>query len=157
MPQRDPFKFVPLVLREEKYFDTSRAELERHLRTKGKIEVITEHTIADSCDPVDVKIRLNLNCRAPHPEAWTASLKISKMRIDCVDFEESFSTMSGAKSSGWHRHRWDHAGQHAETHKEPIAAMDGIDCIDQFLIRIMQVMKIRLNHHDHGTAELQFD
>jgi hypothetical protein len=85
---------------------------------------------------------------------WSVALLLHNERVDGIDFEARYTAMDGQSCSGWHRHCWNEEAKEAKTQKRPLAALDGVDNIEDFLIRIFAALRIRLNQEDHGTYEL---
>ncbi len=157
MPER--FYIAEQIRTEEKYLDVSRGEIERQLESAGVFEGVFEHdTEDDDGETVSVELKLNLYTRPKYVTSWSASLKLHGIRIDCIDYENKFTTATGVRASGWHRHEWDAAENRAEKKKIPINGFDNERSrIDYFVIRVTTEFHIRLNRNDHGSSGLLFD
>jgi hypothetical protein len=155
MMQRPLFDFVEQIRAAQKYFDVSRLELKRQLLVEGKCDVTGEHDVIDEANhSVTTELRLNIAARDDHPESWTVALKLHGVRIDGIDYEPRFRTIDGEIAHGWHRHQWDPDEEKAERGKVPIANFEGVEDREQFLIRALSVLRVKLNAVDHGQDTL---
>jgi hypothetical protein len=146
------FFLVPQIRAEEKYFDVSLQEIVRTVLTPaGKFDRIEEHTSKDEFG-IDCRLvlRLNVNCQSKVPEGWTIALKLHNERIDGFDWESEYLAVNGTTGRGWHRHQWSQQGQSAKYTKMPTQDFDGINSREQFLIRALSTMRIRVNARDYG-------
>lgn len=157
--RRPLFHLVDQIVRAEKYFDVSREQIERVLSTTGKCEVTTDCDLTDEDGrTITAELRLNIAAaRSDMPISWGMALKLHKTRIDGIDHESRYTTKDGTLSRGWHRHQWIAAEDSAERGKMPIADFDSIQSRDQFLIRGLSLLRIRLSKADHGTDFLPFN
>lgn len=152
------FPYAEKIVADEKYFDIGRGDIVNLLVQKGECEFVTEHDVTDeNGDTTTTELKLNVATRAEMPECWSISLKLHGMRIDCIDYEGSYRTATGERASGWHRHKWSNAQDSAEKNKIPVPALSGFTNRDEFLIRALGEMKIRVNKNDHGPSFLPLD
>jgi len=153
---RDFFDFVEQIRAGEKYFDVSREAIQRLLLAKhGQCDLLTDHDLEDKKGgTVTATLRLNITTRAESPLNWSMALKLHGVRIDGVDHESRFRMIDSGFGHGWHRHMWDSSEESAERDKLPITVLDGVSTRDQFLIRGLSVLKVRLNAVDHGQELL---
>jgi len=149
--RRALFDFVDRIRDDEKYLDVSTLEIRRALLAKGKCHLEMEYdlTLADG-KPITADLRLNINALGEHPTSWTMALKLHDTRIDGFDFETKFDMLDGQEGRGWHRHHWDAVEESAKYHKLPVSALDKIDTREDFIIRGLSLLKIRVNPIDHG-------
>lgn len=151
---RNLFHLVPQIRGEEKYFDVSRQEIERELRSSGNYENYSQCELDDGGTPVTAKLRLNISCKGGAP-TWSVALKLHSIRIDGIDHEPRFRASDGTPARGWHRHLWDSTECNAERLKEPLNGFHRkVSSIDDFLISAFQEMCILLNKVDHGNNGL---
>lgn len=146
------FFLVPQIVADDKYFDVSAAEIIRALLApSGKFDQTEEHETKDEYN-VDFRIiiRLNINCQSKVPEGWTIALKLHNERIDGIDWESEFTAADGSTGHGWHRHEWSQQAQSAKHRKIPVPDFAGIEAREQFLIRALSIMRIKLNARDYG-------
>ena len=157
LPER--FYLANHIRTEEKFFDVSSAEIGRQLESAGVFEAVCEHDTEDNDgETVSVELKLNLHTRSRNVNSWSASLKLHGIRIDCIDYENKFTTSDGVLASGWHRHDWDVAGKSAEKNKISLNGFEkDLSGIDHFVIRITKELRVRLNRYDHGNSDLLFD
>ena len=157
LPER--FYLAEQIRTEKKYIDVSLGEIGRQLESAGVFDGVFEHdTEDDDGKTVSVELKLNLHTRSRNVNSWSASLKLHGIRIDCIDYENKFTTTDGVLASGWHRHDWDAAGKSAERKKVPLNGFDNeLSSIDYFVIRVTTELRIRLNRSDHGNSGLLFD
>ena len=96
----DDLIFVEQIRDAEKYFPVSQDEIVSSLCTDGRFESKCDH-YRNGDGPFG--LRLNLYARSSYPTSWTASLKLNKQRIDCIDHESWFWTTDGRgrKLSVW--------------------------------------------------------
>jgi hypothetical protein len=146
------FFLVPQIVADEKYFDVSVQEILRAvLSSSGKFDRIEEHPTQDEYGTdFRIIIRLNINCQSRVPEGWTTALKLHNERIDGIDWESKFQRGDGSIGHGWHRHQWNQRTQSSKHLKIPVPDFNGIDAREQFLIRALSVMRIRVNARDYG-------
>ena len=146
------FFLVPQIVATDKYFDVSIPEMLRAVTSaSGKFDRVEEQTIGDEYG-VDypVLVRLNINCQSIVPEGWTIALKLHKERIDGIDHESNFDAVDGSAGHGWHRHQWDQRKQSAKYIKIPMADLDSVDGREQFLVRPLSIMRIKVSARDYG-------
>lgn len=154
MPTRDFFDCVEQIRRSEKYFDVSRLGIQRLLLAKGECEVYADHDVQVSDGGTHTaQLRLNVRTRSETPLAWTISLKLHGIRIDCIDHEARFKAYDGQIGRGWHRHMWDADAESAERLKTPVSGLDGVITREDFLMRALQVMRVNLDDK-YGANEL---
>jgi hypothetical protein len=150
---REYFHLVPRIVEEEKYFDVSRAEIQRELETRGEFGIETFHELNDDGEQVTVTLDLRISYKNGYG-GWSVALLLHNERVDGIDFEARYTSMDDQSCSGWHRHCWNEAAKEAKTQKKPLTDLDGIDNLEDFLIRIFATLRIRLNQEDHGNYEL---
>jgi len=156
--RRPLFDFVEQIRKSDKYFDVSRLELQRALLVSGKCDIRTEHDVVDEKgETITTELRLNLHARDEMPQSWTMSLKLHGIRIDGLDHEAKFKTGDGNTGRGWHRHQWDADEESAERRKVEVRDLDDVVTREEFLIRGLSVLKVRLNALDHGQFSLLSD
>lgn len=155
----DNFDLAPQIIDDEKYIDVSRVEIMRLLERDGSYDTEFEHpTIDDFSNRTTVVLRVNISCRQPkHPEGWTFTLKLHNTRIDGFDHEEKFLAIDGTIESGWHRHKWNLKKRSAERDKVPISDMNGIGSREEFIIRALKLMNVKLSATDYGQDILPFN
>jgi len=146
------FFLVPQIVATDKYFDVSIPEMLRAVSsTSGKFERSEEQLVADEYGVEHpVLMRLNVNCQSVVPQGWTVALKLHKIRVDGIDWEQDFDAIDGTKGHGWHRHQWNQRKQDAKDSKIPLADFDNVDAREQFLIRALSLLKIKWNKVDYG-------
>ncbi len=145
------FFLVPQITADEKYFDASLVEILRAVLTPaGKFDKTEEHVTKDEYG-IDYRviIRLNVNCQSQVPEGWAISLKMHNERIDGFDWEPQYQTSEGG-GQGWHRHQWNQRHQSAKHDKIPAPDLSEVDSREEFLIRALKMMRIKLNARDYG-------
>lgn len=153
---QDFFDQAPRLAAEEKYFDVSKQGLRRALLSNhGKCDLLTDHEVSVDGRPQTVVLRLNISTRGPQPTAWSMAVKLHGIRIDGVDHEGRFTTEDGKTAVGWHRHCWDPIEESAERHKVPVSVMDDIKTVEDFLVRGLSLLRVRLNAVDLDQ-ELRF-
>jgi hypothetical protein len=157
--RRPLFHLVDQIVRIEKYFDVSRLTIEHILSTAGKYEITTDCELTDEDGTITAaELRLNIAAARPDiPSCWQMALKLHRTRIDGIDYEAKYTTIDGTIAHGWHRHRWIASEDSAERGKVPAAELDGVETREQFLIRGLSLLRIRLNKADHGIDFLPFD
>ncbi len=147
------FAHVPRIVGSDKYFDISREAIERALAQTGKCEVTAVHDFkGDDGEEIAVDLKLNITARIDLPQSWSMSLKLHKIRIDCIDYEPVYDCIDGTKNSGWHRHCWNEKHESAESDKVP-ASIGSIQTREEFLIRGFSEMRIVLNAADDGSQQ----
>ena len=145
------FEYVDQIRAAEKYFDVSREEIRRLLMTKGKCHLPCDVDIVDSSgQPATAGVRLNISAVAESPLCWTMALKLHDIRIDGVDYESRFRLANGDVGHGWHRHQWNASDETADRHKVEVADFDTVTTRDEFIIRGLSLMRVRLSAVDHG-------
>ena len=148
------FHLVDQIRGVKKYFDISRQEVERELRSSGSYENYCQCELDDGGKRVFAELRLNIRCRGS-ATTWAVSLKLHKIRIDGIDHEPKFHAADGTVASGWHRHIWDGSEGNADRIKMPLHGIHKkVSCIEEFLISAFQEMRILLNKVDHGANGL---
>lgn len=140
----DDFCFAEQIRTEHKYFDVTLFEVLQFLLTEGCFQCSGEHFIDGGRFFV---LQLNLYTkRAEMPTSWSASLKLRRQRIDCIDYEPRFKTNGGRVANGWHRHEWDPNARSAERRKRPLESFgSGKLGVREFLIRAASELRITFN------------
>ena len=159
-----PPNLLPLAERfrqAEKYFDVSLAEIERKLDADGgEYECRAEvEVVGVDGEPVAAELRLNINCRSSILANWSVSIKLHKIRIDCIDHERRFHVNDSKFATGWHRHSWDEKANNCENKQAGKIPLDGFNhCQSRasFLLWVLKELRVLLNRNDHGTDELPF-
>ena len=153
------FYAVKDIVQADKYFDMSRSEIIRELVATGRCNIESELKIEVEGNALSLPIRLNISGSPQKPPtAWTVSLKLHMVRIDGIDHAFKYRDKDGAKHVGWHRHFWGNDSESrndAHIH-EPIDDFDDVFMIEEFLIRALKVMRVRLSATDYGTDFLPF-
>ena len=151
---RNLFHLVEQIRSVEKYFDISRQEIERELRSSSSYENYCQSELDDRGKLVFADLRLNIRCKGG-ATTWSVSLKLHRIRIDGIDHEPKFKAVDGSLADGWHRHLWDSSACNAERRKVPLNGFHkNVSCIEDFLISAFQEMCIVLNKVDHGNNGL---
>ena len=151
---RDYFHLVQRIVEAEKYFDVSRAEIQRELEQSGEFAVETYLELDDgNGERVTVTIDLRISYKDGY-RGWSAALLLHSERVDGIDFEARYTDVNGNPCSGWHRHLWNPETREAKIGKQPIGDLDDVNGCEEFLIRIFGLLRIRLNQADHGTYDL---
>jgi hypothetical protein len=146
----------------DKYFDVSLAEIERRLDADGgEYECRSEvDVLGEDGAPIAAELRLNINCRSAIRITWSVSIKLHRIRIDCIDHERRFPIGDRAFGSGWHRHTWDAQRGDCENRdrgKQPLSGFsDHLESRAEFLLRVFKELRVLLNRQDHGTDQLSF-
>ena len=148
------FHLVDQIRGVKKYFDISRQEVERELRSNGSYENYCQCELDDGGKLVFADLRLNIRCKGG-ATTWAVSLKLHKIRIDGIDHEPKFHATDGTLASGWHGHLWDSSAFNAERLKAPLHEFQKkVSSIEDFLISAFQEMRVLLNKVDHGNNGL---
>jgi hypothetical protein len=153
---KDLFDYVEQIRGSEKFLDLSLLGISRLLMArKGKCHLPLEHDVTlSNGDVVTTELYFNVNAASDTPTGWSMSLKLHEKRIDGFDWEKRFPMLSGDMGRGWHRHHWDAKEESAEDHKLPVSDLETVLRREQFLIRGLALMKVRLSPADHGQDDL---
>lgn len=146
------FHLVPGILREDKYFDISMAEIIRSIESEeGQVEIFCEHGTIDDGVEIEVPLRLRIGGSVMEPESWQVALLMHSTRIDGIDNESFYFDADGLEREGWHRHEWNRRHNSCEREKRPIDGLDDCPSLEIFLYEVFRQMRIRWNRVDHGT------
>jgi hypothetical protein len=146
------FHLVPLIVREDKYFDVSMDEITREVRTgSGSAEIRGDYFVTtpdgfQACAPLRLRV-----AGAQVPESFVVALLMHNTRIDGIDHEDWFESPDGNECEGWHRHVWDQRNKTADDMKCPTDGLEDCLNLESFLRRAFDKMRILLNRVDHGT------
>lgn len=70
------------------------------------------------------RLRLMIRCRHADMSSWSMSLVLNSSRfdgrIDCIDWEPLFVSISGERCVGFHRHVWNPKQMSCDRFKEPL-------------------------------------
>lgn len=150
---REFFHLVEHIVAEEKYFEVSRQEIARELARCGEFGIEGYIDLTDDGEEVSIPVELRISYRNGR-SGWHIVLLLHKERIDGIDFEQRYTDMEGGTRSGWHRHQWNPDTKEAKIFKQPVTDLDDVETVDEFLIRVCALLRVRLNPIDHGTLDL---
>jgi len=153
------FFLAPKIVEAKKYLDISRDQIERDLNDEGgEVEYDWEETVIDDFSVEhNVTLKLNIACKPQMALAWSIALKLHQIRIDGIDWHNTFCDPEGNKQHGWHRHRFDQKKESADAQRWPTNALDDVSDKTTFLIRTLKEMNILLSGVDHGNYNLFTD
>ena len=129
------FFLAPRIVAAKKYIDISRDEIERNLNDEnGEVDYDWEETITDDFNTEwNVTLKLNISCKPALVVAWSIALKLHQIRIDGIDWHNTFCDPEGNKHHGWHRHRFDPKKENADGQRLPTNVMEGVSDKSTFL------------------------
>jgi hypothetical protein len=147
-PGKDYRHLIEQIRAEQKYFNYSRLEVAARVNAERVADIECEHPTMSESGPVDVPLRLVVARRRKY---WSVALMLHGMRVDGIDWLPSYPCEDGTTGSGWHRHQWDDADENADVHVALSPNFgDGINYVEDFLIRISQEMRIAWSANDVG-------
>lgn len=151
----DQFHLVGKVISEEKYFDTSLAEIMRQHASSRKVQLGSTIEVFDDNvgESVDVYIVLKLSGHDAYPLSWDAALAMHNRRVDGFGHEEDWESIDRTQCSGWHRHRWSSIALNADG-KMPVDCFQSAVCYQHFVTTALREMNITLSGRDDGPYDM---
>lgn len=139
---------VEQVRAEDKYFNHSRLEVANRLSDEDRIQIECDHDTSSEVGPEEIPLKLFV---ARRRKFWSAALMMHGICIDRVDWLPSYPCEDGTTGHGWHRHRWQPDELNCDVHVPlPDSFGDGLENVEDFLIRVSREMRITWSASDVG-------
>jgi hypothetical protein len=144
------FELVPQIVAEEKFFDVSVAGIIRAVGSEEYKAQFKYPHVTKRTDGTEAEVQLTVNFGGSVEAGWQVAVIMHGVRIDGIDFEESYTDQNGKEQSGWHRHVWCGVKLTSDRNKTPISGLDECVSLEVFIYFVSQVMNLKWNRIDNG-------